>query len=688
MAHFLHHSGRSGFTGPVKAPAVVPALPGVVPTTKSAEESLHPGNIKNEMRAGPQEKEAVDEYDMDRAEVYRCGNILGVRASTWCMSPKVTKESFASDFIKSYYQAARDFGSQPPSAAQPLVHDEGLAERRTNFKRASPIVWSDDGESFKFAPWFRGEGFEYFIHNDMAKNRDAAGVSMGHYDASRDMVVIDMMLELKAPKGGELRLEMFKQLVFELEALGFSIGMVSFDQWQSLSIQQELTLKGYNVKQYSVDRTTEAYDTLVELILGSKIDYYYDATFIREFHELSLIEGKKVDHPEGGCFVGETRIPLLDGTFPEIKDLEGKGVWVYSARADGSIVPGKAKGFLSKFVTELVDIVLDSGAVERCTPEHRWMLRDGSYKAAKDLRPGVDRLMPIVRTWPVNGGYERVTDRNGYRELTHHMVVKGLGSVILDTDCVHHIDTNRTNNAPENLEVKDFVAHSREHTAWRHANDAAYRKKLYAGAKVFNESVEGRAAHSEALSRIMAGLSGEDYKRRARVRKSFRSDVELSNLETVRGVGTANEAATALGCGRNVVVRVLKENGFSSWADFKLAETGVNHKVRAVIPVKLQVPVPVYDLEVEEYHNFALSSGVFVHNSKDLTDAVAAVCVHCLEISKVYKAKLPGMVKMSMTSQQSGNNSVGLPYIGGVTQESTGRKGVGGPQQQRKLFFA
>jgi hypothetical protein len=43
------------------------------------------------------------------------------------------------------------------------------------------------------------------------------------------------------------------------------------------------------------------------------------------------------------------------------------------------------------------------------------------------------------------------------------------------------------------------------------------------------------------------------------------------------------------------------------------------------MPVKLDNPVRVYDLEVDDYHNFALSSGVFVHNSKDVADAFCGV---------------------------------------------------------------
>ena len=75
------------------------------------------------------------------------------------------------------------------------------------------------------------------------------------------------------------------------------------------------------------------------------------------------------------------------------------------------------------------------------------------------------------------------------------------------------------------------------------------------------------------------------------------------------------------------MVRVLKENGFKSWDEFRY---GNNHKVRCVIPVELDTPVPVYDLEVDQWHNFALSAGVFVHNSKDLADAVAGAVYNCV----------------------------------------------------------
>ena len=46
----------------------------------------------------------------------------------------------------------------------------------------------------------------------------------------------------------------------------------------------------------------------------------------------------------------------------------------------------------------------------------------------------------------------------------------------------------------------------------------------------------------------------------------------------------------------------------------------VNHKVASVYIIDKEVDV--YDITVEDNHNFALTAGVIVHNSKDTADAV------------------------------------------------------------------
>jgi len=48
-------------------------------------------------------------------------------------------------------------------------------------------------------------------------------------------------------------------------------------------------------------------------------------------------------------------------------------------------------------------------------------------------------------------------------------------------------------------------------------------------------------------------------------------------------------------------------------------------KVTSVRRITLSEPVPVFDLTVDEHHNFKLADGCYVHNSKDVADALAGV---------------------------------------------------------------
>jgi len=92
-----------------------------------------------------------------------------------------------------------------------------------------------------------------------------------------------------------------------------------------------------------------------------------------------------------GCFTGDTKVNLFDGrelSFLELIDEYGYNgkFWVYSCTSDGVVVPGLAHSVhKTKVSTRIAIVKLDNGEEIRCTPDHRFMLRDGSYVEAKDL---------------------------------------------------------------------------------------------------------------------------------------------------------------------------------------------------------------------------------------------------------------------------------------------------------------
>ncbi len=106
-----------------------------------------------------------------------------------------------------------------------------------------------------------------------------------------------------------------------------------------------------------------------------------------------------------GCFTGDTLVPLVDGKHYKIKELAQKKeeFIVYACTPAGKIVATTAMAKLTRENTSLVKVLLDNGGEIICTPDHQFMLHDGSYQEAASLQNETS-LMPF---------YSKV-DRDGY----------------------------------------------------------------------------------------------------------------------------------------------------------------------------------------------------------------------------------------------------------------------------------
>ena len=108
-----------------------------------------------------------------------------------------------------------------------------------------------------------------------------------------------------------------------------------------------------------------------------------------------------------GCFRGDTRIPLLSGRQQTLKDMaeDGGPYWVYSLDENRQIVPGLAVALETRADAELVKVTVSGGDEIICTPDHLFMMNDGTYREARQLRFN-DSLMPLYRRWQTRDGYE------------------------------------------------------------------------------------------------------------------------------------------------------------------------------------------------------------------------------------------------------------------------------------------
>ena len=178
-----------------------------------------------------------------------------------------------------------------------------------------------------------------------------------------------------------------------------------------------------------------------------------------------------------GCFTGDTKIKLLDGTektFAALAELPADEVFhVYSVNADGAVVVGEGRhARVTRRDAELVEVALDNGERIRCTPDHRFLLRSGVYKEAQHLTPQ-DSLMPgYFDTAPVKVGlndYLRVQQpKTGEYEFVHcladrYNAQKGLVRPTSGAFVRHHKNFNRWDNRPANIERMGFLEHLHVH---------------------------------------------------------------------------------------------------------------------------------------------------------------------------------------------------------------------------------
>ena len=109
----------------------------------------------------------------------------------------------------------------------------------------------------------------------------------------------------------------------------------------------------------------------------------------------------------------------------------------------------------------LVQITLDNGEKIKCTPDHKFMLRNGEYVQAKDLKKD-SSLMPLykkiskVEERITIEGYEMVINPKDSKWIFTHMLADDYNlrnnlDKIKNGDTRHHVDFNKLNNNPSNI---------------------------------------------------------------------------------------------------------------------------------------------------------------------------------------------------------------------------------------------
>jgi len=343
------------------------------------------------------------------------------------------------------------------------------------------------------------------------------------------------------------------------------------------------------------------------------------------------------------CVTGDTLVAVADGRGAvPIQQLaeEGKDVPVYSQSPDGIVIRMGRRPHKVASNAPIVRVTLDDGSSIKVTPDHRFMLRDGTYCRADELIPGM-RLMPFYRYQyrnrrQVYWAIHRNDPKQHVRWIPEHCIIAEhvMGRALRDNEVVHHRDFNGLHNTPANLCVMDRGEHTRLHIGLASGDNNPMRRWWS------TLSEEERRAYREAMSKRMSGKGNPSYGRpqsvamRQAISRGVRryhrehpgAQIQITReqilewgVQYVRAHGKLPTAATwrawHVESGACSVPTVQKR--FGCWQTFKdglqqLVEQQ-NHRVVSVEPCGY---ADIYDITVDEYHNLA-----YITNINDTTPA-------------------------------------------------------------------
>jgi hypothetical protein len=241
------------------------------------------------------------EWDEDNIISYKYPNVFALKRPTWEVNPTRKIDDFKLAFFTDMGDAMQRFACVPTFSSDRFFKQ---AEKvRAAMTIRNPIDSYKRFES-SFVP---DPDKTYFVHADLAQKHDKCAVAIAHvekwvniqvikdYEQIAPVVVVDAVAWWEPKVEGPVDLSEVKQWIQNLRRLGFNIGMVSFDRWQSFDIQNELKAIGIRTETVSVAK--KHYEDMAMLIYEERLAMPMIDLLFEELSELKIMSANKVDHP-------------------------------------------------------------------------------------------------------------------------------------------------------------------------------------------------------------------------------------------------------------------------------------------------------------------------------------------------------------------------------------------------------
>lgn len=244
------------------------------------------------------------------------------------------------------------------------------------------------------------------------------------------------------------------------------------------------------------------------------------------------------------CVEGDTEVLEVTGKSYKIKDLVGKEIYGFGIDMNTKeIRPSFLRNIRkTRLNQQLVRIHIDDGSYIDCTPDHRIVCKQPDrikgfkvwYIEAKDLKPGQSllhlKLMKKDYLWyyqPIENYIGKKVHQEVFRYYRNNEIK--IDSSIYD---IHHLDENKYNNYPENLEKLLLGNHSKTHKKleiyWKKPDNRLKQSKRVSK---YYQDIENRKKTSEGVKKAMKLVDFTNIRNSNKIYGKYRAKNRLNKLE-------------------------------------------------------------------------------------------------------------------------------------------------------------
>ena len=240
-------------------------------------------------------------WDEDTIINYKYPGMFAIKRPTWVVNPTRKIDDFKLAFYTDLGDAMMRFACVPTYSSDAFFKQIEKVQNAMTLR--NPL---DSNRRFDetFVP---DPDKIYFVHADLAQRHDKCAVAIAHvdkwvniqvikdYQQVAPVVVVDAVAWWEPKVEGPVNLSEVKQWIQNLRRLGFNIGMVSFDRWQSFDIQNELKQVGMRTETVSVAK--KHYEDMAMLVYEERLAMPSIDLLFEELTELKIMRNNRVDHP-------------------------------------------------------------------------------------------------------------------------------------------------------------------------------------------------------------------------------------------------------------------------------------------------------------------------------------------------------------------------------------------------------